>query len=56
MNEKAELRLRLLDERYGLTITQDVACEDISDHLDRVATKMRVGRQAAKFFITSPTR
>jgi hypothetical protein len=30
MNEKAELLVRLLDERYGLTITEDVAREDIS--------------------------
>ena len=37
---------------YGLTITEDVAREDISDHVDRVATMMRVGQQAAKFYVT----
>lgn len=52
MNEKAQLLVRLLDKRYGLTITEDVAREDISDHVDRVATVMRVGRQAAKFYVT----
>jgi hypothetical protein len=51
-NEKAELLVRLLDERYGLTITEDVAREDISDQVHRVATMMRVGRQAAKFYVT----
>jgi len=52
MNEKAQLLVRLLDKRYGLTITEDVAREDISDHVDRVATMMRVGQQAAKFYVT----
>jgi hypothetical protein len=51
-NEKAELLVRLLDERYGLTITEDVAREDISDHIDRVAATIRIGRQATKYYVT----
>lgn len=52
MNEKTELLVRLLDERYGLVITEDVAREDISNHVDQVASMMRVGRQAAKYYVT----
>jgi hypothetical protein len=46
------LLVRLLDERYGLAITEDVAREDSSNHVDQVASMMRVGRQAAKYFVT----
>lgn len=52
MNQKAQLLVRLLDERYGLSITEDVAREDISNHVDQVASKMRIGRQAAKYYVT----
>ena len=52
MNERAQLLVRLLDERYGLTITEDVAREDISNHVDHVAALMRIGRQAAKWHVT----
>lgn len=52
MNEKAELLVRLLEERYGLAITEEVAREDISNHVDRVASMMRIGRQAAKYYVT----
>ena len=52
MNERAQLLVRLLDERYGLRITEDVARDDISDHVDHVAEMMRVGRQAAKVYVT----
>lgn len=55
MNERAQLLVTLLDERYGLVITEDVARDDISDHVDYVATMMRVGRQAAKFYVTEDT-
>lgn len=52
INERAQLLVKLLSERYGLTITEDIAREDISDHVDFVAERMRVGRQAAKFYVT----
>ena len=55
INEKAALLVRLLQDRYDLTITEDVAREDISDHVDLVATMMRVGRQAAKPYVTDET-
>lgn len=52
MNERAELLVRLLSERHGMTITEDVARDDISGHVDRVAMMMRIGRRAAKFYVT----
>jgi hypothetical protein len=52
MNQKAQLLVKLLDERYGLAITEDVAREDISNHVDDVAERMRIGRQAAKYYVT----
>jgi len=52
MNERAGLLVRLLDEWYGLKLSEDVAREDISSHVDYVAEVMRVGRQAAKFYVT----
>ena len=52
MNARAELLVRLLDERYGMTITEDIAREDISSHVDLVAEMMRIGRQAAKYYVT----
>lgn len=52
MNEKAALLVQVLSERYGLTITEDIAREDISNHVDHVAMMMRIGRQAAKFYVT----
>jgi hypothetical protein len=36
INEKTELLVRLLEERYGLAITEDVARQDISNHVDQV--------------------
>lgn len=52
MNERARLLVRLLNERYGLELGEDVAREDISDHVDYVAEMMRIGRQAAKAYVT----
>lgn len=48
----AQLLMKLLDERYGLAITEEVAREDISNHVDEVAERMRIGRQAAKYYVT----
>lgn len=55
INDKAALLVRLLRERYDLTISEDVAREDISNHVDHVAAMMRVGRQAAKPYVTDDT-
>jgi hypothetical protein len=52
MHQKAQLLVRFLEERYGLAITDDVAREDIANHVDRVASMMRIGRQAAKYYVT----
>lgn len=52
MNGKAQLLVSLLDSRYGLAITEDTAREDISNHVDHVAAMMRIGRQAAKVYVT----
>ena len=55
MNERAALLVQLLRDRYDLTITEDVAREDISNHVDLVAARMRIGRQAAKPYVTDDT-
>ncbi len=52
MNDRAELLVRLLRERHGLQLSEDTAREDISNHVDLVAELMRVGRQAAKAYVT----
>lgn len=52
MNARAQLLVRLLDEQHGLQISEDIAREDISSHVDLVAERMRIGRQAAKVYIT----
>ncbi len=52
IDEKARLLVRLLDERHGLQIDEDCARDDISDHVDLVSERMRIGRQAAKVHVT----
>jgi hypothetical protein len=52
MNQRASQLVRLLDERHGHTITEDTAREDISNQVDLVAELMRIGRQAAKYYVT----
>ncbi|WP_245839911.1 hypothetical protein [Mycobacterium aquaticum] len=44
--------MRLLGEVHGLKVTEDCVRDDISDHLDYVAKRMRIGRQAAKVYVT----
>lgn len=51
LDNRAQLLVRLLAER-GHEIGEDIAREDISDHLDLVAERMRIGRQAAKVYVT----
>jgi hypothetical protein len=52
MNERAGLLVRLLDEIHGLSVSEDAAREDVSNHVDYVAAMMRIGRQAAKAYVT----
>jgi hypothetical protein len=35
-----------------MTLPEEVARQVISDHLDGTATLMRIGRQAAKYYVT----
>lgn len=51
LNERTALLLARLGE-YGMSLPEDVARQLISDHLDTTAELMRIGRQAAKFYIT----
>lgn len=52
LNERAALLVRLLQDRHGLTVSDDAARHDVSSHLDDVADMMRIGRQAAKMYVT----
>lgn len=52
LNQRAAQLVRLLDERHGHTITEDTAREDISNQIDLIAERMRIGRQAAKYYVT----
>ena len=52
INDRAQLLVRLLDEKHGMEIDEDCARDDISDHVDIVASRMRIGRQAAKYYVT----
>jgi hypothetical protein len=38
--------------QYDLALPEDVARQLISDHLDGVARRMRIGRQAARYYVT----
>lgn len=55
MNERADLLVTLLEERFGLQLGEQAARDTISDHVDRVAEAMRIGRQAAKMYVTEET-
>jgi len=55
LDARANLLITLLAERHGLTVSLDTARQDISDDLDHVARLMRIGRQAAKMYITDDT-
>ncbi|ORA23384.1 hypothetical protein [Mycobacterium aquaticum] len=55
LDERAALLAKTLSERHGLQMPDDVmaaARDDISDHLDQLAALMRIGRQAAKMYVT----
>lgn len=55
LDSRANLLITLLAERHSLTVSLDIARQDISDDLDHVARLMRIGRQAAKMYITDDT-
>lgn len=55
LDERAALLAKTLSERHGLKLPDDViaaARDDISDRLDQVAELMRIGRRAAKMYVT----
>jgi hypothetical protein len=52
MNDRAALLVKLLRERHGLETSEDTARHDISEHVDHVAALMRIGRQAANYYVT----
>lgn len=52
LNDRTELLLgRLAD--HGMTLPENVVRELISDHLDTTGRLMRIGRQAAKVYVTN---
>jgi hypothetical protein len=51
LNGRTALLLARLGE-YELTLPEDLARQFISDHLDSVAEPMRIGRQAARYYVT----
>ncbi|WP_394329801.1 MULTISPECIES: hypothetical protein [Mycobacteroides] len=52
MNERAQFLVKYLADQHGICVTEDIAREDISTQVDRVAERMRIGRQAAKYYVT----
>lgn len=52
LDGRADLLVKVLADRHGLILSSDVARQDISDDLDHVARLMRIGRQAAKVYVT----
>lgn len=52
LDDRAGLLVAVLAERHGLTVSEDAARQDISDDLDHLARLMRIGRQAAKVYVT----
>jgi hypothetical protein len=52
LTDRAALLVKFLEERHGLTVPEDAARHDVSGHLDYIAEMMRIGRQAAKMYVT----
>ncbi|AGB27246.1 hypothetical protein Mycsm_07150 (plasmid) [Mycobacterium sp. JS623] len=55
LDDRTELLISQLTNRHHLPMTdglEDAVRHDISDHLDFVARMMRIGRQAAKVYVT----
>lgn len=51
LNDRVAVLLARLGE-YAMTLPEATAREVISKHLDTTARMMRIGRQAAKFYVT----
>jgi hypothetical protein len=51
INGRTKLLLSYLDD-FEFTLPEDTARQLISDHLDGVAARMRIGRQAARLYVT----
>ncbi|SKY25489.1 Uncharacterised protein [Mycobacteroides abscessus subsp. bolletii] len=52
LDDRATLLVRYLADFHGLAVSEEVAREDVSSHLDLIAERMRIGRQAAKYYVT----
>lgn len=52
LDDRVAVLLTRLGE-YEMTLPEDVVRQLISDHLDTTARLMRIGRQAAKFYVTN---
>lgn len=52
LDARAQLLVKLLDERHGLTITEDCAREDVSSYLGTIAELMGISRKTAKCYVT----
>ncbi|RIS72012.1 hypothetical protein D2E70_03470 [Mycobacteroides abscessus] len=52
MNERAQFLVKYLADQHGICVTEDIAREDISTQVDRVAERMRIQRQSAKYYVT----
>nr|WP_079614800.1 hypothetical protein [Mycobacteroides abscessus] len=52
MNERAQFLVKYLADEHGIRVGEDIAREDISTQVDRVGERMRIGRQAAKYYVT----
>ncbi len=55
LDDRTNLLLTTLSDRHQLPMTdglESAVRQDISDHLDFVARMMRIGRQAAKIYVT----
>jgi hypothetical protein len=51
IDDRTMLLLTYLDD-CGFTLPEDAARQLISDHLDGVGARMRIGRRAARFYVT----
>ncbi|WP_176562234.1 hypothetical protein [Mycolicibacterium palauense] len=52
LDDRARLLVRLLAEKHGLDVSESTALECVAGHVDLVAERMRIGRQAAKLYVT----
>lgn len=55
LDDRTTLLISILTDHHHLPLTdglEDAVRQDINDHLDFVARMMRIGRQAAKIYVT----